>query len=235
MCLLVAAFKVHQDYPFVLVGHRDEFHARPTTDLAWWEDGILAGRDLQAGGTWLGLSRDGRLAVVTNYRGPGAVPPDAPSRGLLIPEFLRGDDPAPDFAAALAARAPAYSGFNLLAFDGSSFAYCGNRPSAGVETLGPGVYGLSNARLDTPWPKVLRTRERVREMLSQPQVRSASLFAALADREPAQDSQLPDTGIGTQLERLLSPPFIVGPEYGTRCTTLVLIRADGRITVEERR
>lgn len=236
MCLLVAAVDAHPDYHLVLAGHRDEFHARPASALAWWDEpaGILAGRDLQAGGTWLGIDRRGRVSVITNFRAPGSMRPDSPSRGLLIPSFLASDLPAAEFTAQLAGRAAEYSGFNLLAWDGATLAYCGG-PDAGARTLAPGVYGLSNARLDTPWFKLTRVRERVRGLLEAGPLRAESLFRTLDDRQAAPDDQLPATGIGIELERLLSAPLIVSPDYGTRCTTVVLAGRDGTVQVIERR
>jgi len=237
MCLLVVALDRHPDYRLVLIGHRDEFHARPTAPLGWWPDSpdILAGRDLAAGGTWLGLGRSGRIGVLTNVRDAAATLPDAPSRGLLIPDFLGTASTAPAHSAAIAPRATAYSGFNLLTWDGSSLAYLTNRPQASVETLPPGVYGLSNARLDTPWPKLETARRRVAETLALATLTPESLFAAIDDRQPARDEDLPDTGIGLEWERRLSAPFVVSPDYGTRCTTLVLAGRDGLVKVEERR
>jgi len=237
MCLLVAAYDSHPAYPLVLVGHRDEFHARPTAPLHWWSDSpdLLAGRDLEAGGTWLGLHRDGRLAVLTNFRGDGGQREGSPSRGLLIPEFLVRDEPAEDFARQLAGRSAHYSGFNMLVFDGSSLAYVANRPESVSRRLPAGFYGLSNHLLDTPWPKVLRTRERVRVALEGDREPSRALFAALRDREPASDTELPSTGLDRDMERLVSAPFIVHPVYGTRCATVVLVDRDGLVRVEERR
>lgn len=237
MCLLVVALDRHPDYRLVLIGHRDEFHARPTAPLGWWADSpdILAGRDLAAGGTWLGVGRSGRVGVLTNVRDKAATLPDAPSRGLLIPGFLGAASPAPDHSAAIVPQAAAYSGFNLLTWDGSRLAYLTNRPQAFVETLSPGVYGLSNARLDTPWPKLELARRRVAEALALETLVPESLFAAIDDREPARDEDLPDTGIGLEWERRLSAPFVVSPDYGTRCTTLVLAGRDGLVKVEERR
>jgi uncharacterized protein with NRDE domain len=237
MCLLVAAYDVHSRYRLVLAGHRDEFHARPTAPLGWWEDspGVLGGRDLQAGGTWLGVGRDGRLGAVTNFRGAGSPLPDAPSRGRLIPEFLATGDPSAGFARSLASRAAEFAGFNLLVYDGTGLAYVANRPAPEARPLAPGIYGLSNDRLDTPWPKVQRIRERITQVLEAPQATPTALFDALNDRQPAADEDLPDTGIGLELERLVSAPFIVDPVYGTRCTTLVLMDHDGGIRVEERR
>jgi uncharacterized protein with NRDE domain len=236
MCLLVAAVESHPDYRLVLAGHRDEFHDRPTAPLAWWDDApdILAGRDLQAGGTWLGVDRGGRMSVVTNFRAPGSQREAAPSRGLLVPGFLASGLAAAPFVDRLASDAAAYSGFNLLAWDGSTMAYCGG-PDEGPRTLPPGVYGLSNARLDTPWAKLTRVRDRVRTILAAGTPRPESLLRALDDRQPATDDQLPDTGVGIELERLLSAPFIVSPHYGTRCTTIVLVGRDGGVQVTERR
>jgi uncharacterized protein with NRDE domain len=237
MCLLVAAHDVHPAYSLVLVGHRDEFHARPTAPLHWWPDApdLLAGRDLEAGGTWLGLHRDGRLAVLTNFRGEGAQRPGSPSRGLLIPEFLVGTEPAAAFARRLADTSAGYSGFNMLVFDGTALAYAANRPESAARQLPAGLYGLSNHLLDTPWPKVLRTRERVRAALGAGGEPSRALFAALQDREPASDADLPSTGLDRDTERLVSAPFIVDPVYGTRCATVVLVGRDGLVRVEERR
>jgi len=236
MCLLIAAVDVHPGFRLVMAGHRDEFHDRPAAPLGWWDDSpdILAGRDLQAGGTWLGVDRRGRVSVVTNFRAPSSEREAAPSRGLLVPGFLASGLPAAQFTDRLAQGASAYSGFNLLAWDGSTLAYCGG-PDAGARTLPPGIYGLSNARLDTPWAKLTRIRERVRGLLSGGAPRPESLFRALDDRRPAPDDQLPETGIGMELERLLSAPFIVSPRYGTRCTTIVLVGRDGDVQVAERR
>jgi uncharacterized protein with NRDE domain len=236
MCLLVAAVEAHPDFRLVLAGHRDEFHDRPTAPLAWWDDApdILAGRDLQAGGTWLGVDRAGRMSVVTNFRAPGSQRDEAPSRGLLVPGFLASGLPAASFTDRLARDASRYSGFNLLAWDGDTLAYCGG-PEAGARTLPPGLYGLSNARLDTPWTKLTRVRERVRGILDAGIPAPEALFRALDDRQPAPDDQLPGTGIPIELERLLSAPFIVSPRYGTRCTTVVLVGWDGGVQVIERR
>jgi uncharacterized protein with NRDE domain len=237
MCLLIVAHDVDPDYRLVLAGHRDEFHARPAAPLGWWQApaDMLAGRDLQAGGTWLGVGRDGRLGVVTNFRGEGSTRPGSPSRGLLIPEFLAGDLPAVAFSERLVSRAPDYSGFNLLVFDGSALAYVGNQPQPVSRPLERGVYGLSNHLLDTPWPKLVRTRERVRSLVGDGRVSPEALFAALQDRQPAAETELPATGLDRDLERLVSAPFIVSPDYGTRCTTVLLLGRDGQVQVEERR
>lgn len=237
MCLLVAAFDRHPDYRLVLVGHRDEFHARPAAALGWWQQppGLLAGRDLQAGGTWLGVSREGRVGVVTNFRAPGSLRPDGPSRGELVPAFLAGDRPASEFGADIVRQGGRYSGFNLLLLDDAGLFYVTNHPAPEARSLSSGLYGLSNDRLDVPWPKVLRARERVAELLDSGRWTTDALFRALRDRVPAPDGSLPDTGIGVALERLVSAPFIVDAQYGTRCATVVLVRRDGVIRVDERR
>ncbi len=237
MCLLIAAVDAHPRYSLVLVGHRDEFHARPTAPLAWWpdHDGVLAGRDLEAGGTWLGVGRDGRAAVITNFRDPARPVAGAPSRGRLIPDFLAGHGTAHEYAERATREAARYAGFNLLLIDGTAAVYVSNRPGVNVSSLAAGIYGLSNHRLDTPWPKVLRTRARVTQLLSSPALTVDSLLAALRDRLPAGDDELPETGVGKELERLLSAPFIVSPGYGTRSASAVLVGRDGSVVVHERR
>lgn len=236
MCLVLIAYRTHPRYPLVLAANRDEFHARPAQALHWWNDGVrmLAGRDLQAGGSWLGLDASGRMALVTNYRDPSLPRPEGTSRGSLIGEFLGGRDGAAGFARATASRAGQFSGFNLLALDRSGLAYVTSHPEPEARTLLPGVYGLSNRQLDTPWPKLLRTRERFERELTSDHPQPEALMRMLSDRTIAADELLPDTGVGLEWERLLSAPFIVGDGYGTRCSTVVLIGSDGIVTVEER-
>jgi uncharacterized protein with NRDE domain len=239
MCLLVLAWRTTFDHRLVLVGNRDEFHARPARAMHWWESPrLLAGRDLEAGGTWLGVDAEGRFAVVTNHRSPPYASTGR-SRGELIPRFLAGATAPLAFLESLQAEAAAYAGFSLLAGDRDELAYFSNRDPAGPRTLAPGVYGLSNALLDTPWPKLTRTRGRLQALLAEAAPEPASLTAEpllelLVDHERAADEELPDTGIGRERERWLSAPFIVGPDYGTRCTTALLLRADGTGEVVER-
>jgi uncharacterized protein with NRDE domain len=233
MCLVVLAWDVHPRYRLVLAANRDEFHDRPAAPLGWWPDAprVLAGRDLAAGGTWLGVDRRGRLGVVTNFRGPAAVRPEAPSRGTLIPRFLGGAATAADCAAEAAGAA--LSGFSLLLFDGETLAYAANRPAPQARSLEPGIYGLSNHALDTPWPKLSLTRERFADEVAADRLDPRPLERLLRDRRPAHDEALPDTGVGRELERLLSAPFIVSERYGTRCTTVVLVDRAGGVHVEE--
>ena len=236
MCLVLIAYRTHPRYPLVLAANRDEFHARPAEPLHWWNGSprMLAGRDLQAGGTWLGLDASGRMALVTNYRDPSSPRPQGSSRGSLISDFLGGRQGAVEFARATAERAGQFSGFNLLALDGDGLGYVTSHPGPEARALPPGIYGLSNRQLDTPWPKLLVARDRFRQELANDRPRHGTLMRILSDRSIASDDALPDTGVGIEWERLLSAAFIVSQGYGTRCSTLVLAGNDGIVSVEER-
>ncbi|WP_052162018.1 NRDE family protein [Aquabacterium sp. NJ1] len=231
MCLVALALDQSSRFPFVLAANRDEFYDRPAARLGWWEptDGgppILGGRDLQAGGTWLGLTAHGRLGLVTNVRDPSNMDPQAPSRGQIVPQWLKGDLSMPMLWPRLAISG--YNGFNMLALDfadGECF-WLNNRKLF-PERLQKGVFGLSNAILNTPWPKVQQLKARTRQAIAQSQdidVLANRLFEALADPTVAPDEQLPHTGISMEWERLLSSAFIKSPNglYGTRCSTLVI-------------
>lgn len=247
MCLLVFRWSPAHPQTLVLAGNRDEFHARPTVPMHWWDSPrLLAGRDLQAGGTWLAAGDGGRFGVVTNYRSP-ATPPGGPSRGALIPGFFASGARPREYLDALAREAHAYAGFSLLVGDGREVAYYSNHDPDGARTLAPGTYGLSNGLLDTPWPKLVRTRERFAALLDggvralpdvapapRPESLLEPLFALMSDRTPAPDHALPDTGLGPERERFLSSPFIVGPQYGTRCTTVLAFAGDGTPLAAER-
>lgn len=229
MCLIGVAF--HPGRELVLAANRDEFHGRPSAPAGPWPDapGVFGGRDLRSGGSWLAVAARGRLAAVTNVRRMVPPRPGAPSRGALVADFVRGDAGAAQYAEGLRAGAMAHSGFNLLLYDGRELLYVDNHPDFEVAAVAPGVHVVSNDQLDTPWPKSLRLKA-VLERTTEP----AALFEALADRRPAADAELPDTGVGLALERMLSPPFIASPEYGTRCSSYVRIGA-GAIEFEERR
>jgi uncharacterized protein with NRDE domain len=236
MCLLVLAWKHHPRYRLILAGNRDEFHDRPAAPLNWWQDDprILGGRDLKASGTWLGVARSGRFGVVTNYRDLQAPVENAPSRGQLIPRFLTGATSPKEFLDDLRGAAPRYSGFNLLVGGTRALYYFSNR-GPNPRALAPGVYGLSNHLLDTPWPKLARTRERFNALLSQPEIAPEDLFAMLADREQATGTDLPSTGLPEDWERVVSAPFIVNERYGTRCSSVLLVERTGRTILQERR
>jgi uncharacterized protein with NRDE domain len=237
MCLLVFAWNAHPRYRLIFAGNRDEFHDRAAAAMQWWSDepSILAGRDLKAGGTWLGLSRSGRFGVVTNYRDMQRPVADAPSRGGLITQWLTSTTPSRTFALDLEPRADKFAGFNLLVADEQEMTYASNRAPEFVRSLAGGIYGLSNHLLDTPWPKLERTRTHFARLVARREPALDELELMLADRQPAADDQLPHTGLPRERERLLSAPFIVDAQYGTRCTTLVLIDRTGRTTVRERR
>ncbi len=238
MCLLVVAWMSHPRYRLVVAGNRDEFHDRPSAPLGWWTDvpGILAGRDLRAGGTWLGLSRSGRFGLVTNFRDTDAAPAtDAPSRGQLVPEFLQDAGEPGAFLAALRPDAAQFAGFNLLLGDAAGLHYYSNVGGDAPRALPPGVYGLSNHRLDEPWPKLVRTRERFATLLGQDDPDPAAWAGVLADRTPADLGSPPDRGLPPDLERALSAPFVHHDRYGTRCSTVVLVEHRGRTVVHELR
>lgn len=236
MCLILLAWNRHPEYRLILAANRDEFHARPTSPAAWWgaPPGVLAGRDLAGGGTWFGVDRRGRWAAVTNFRDPAQPQRQHRSRGLLVRDFLAADAEPDAWLAAVATKADAYRAFNLLAGDRDRLA-CFESRGGHSRLLAPGIYGLSNALLDTPWPKVAAGKAALSRLLQAEEVAAEPLFTLLADRTPAPEGELPDTGIGRERERLLSPRFICSPDYGTRCSTLLLVGRDGRVEFRERR
>ena len=237
MCLAVLALQAVPGIPVLIAANRDEFHARPTLPAAAWPDApdIHAGRDALAGGTWMGVTRSGRFALVTNFREPGRQIAGAPSRGALVERFLRGGQAPGDYLSALHGRAQDYNGFNLIVGVGGHAWYLSNRDGV-PRALPPGVHALSNHLLETPWPKLARTRAAFERVLAQgPQPDLPGLFAALSDRDPAADDELPATGLPLERERLLSSPFIVSPLYGTRSSTVLSLHADGCAQLFEKR
>ena len=236
MCLVAFAWKSHPRWRLVLAGNRDESHARPTAPLARWPlSDLLAGRDLRSGGTWVGLGRDGRMAVITNVRDGLPAAFDGPSRGALPVDFLAGDVTAARHAAALALKAREYAPFNLVLADGEHCAYVGNHPASGAHQVTSGVHALSNGAFDAPWPKTRRLQSALQAWIDAGHDGLAPLWQALADERLAADVDLPDTGIGQDLERRLSPAFIRGRDYGTRASTLILVAHDGQSQIHERR
>ncbi|MEZ4701949.1 MAG: NRDE family protein [Rhodothermales bacterium] len=235
MCLLVLAHDVHPAYRLVLATNRDEFFDRPARPLAPWDDppGIVAGRDLSAGGTWFGVDRRGRFGVLTNVREPGAERQDAPTRGRLVVDYLAGTESAADYLARLAGASEPFNGFNLIAGDASQLGYHTNR-EAGVRILTPGIYGLSNRALDTPWPKVIRGKAMLEDALRSRTLDPDRLLDGLHDPVEAPDDQLPRTGVPLEWERRLSAVFIEGDAYGTRCSTVMLVDREERVEVVER-
>ena len=236
MCLILFALDAHPRYRLVLAANRDEFYDRPTAPAAFWDDAphILAGRDLQGGGTWCGITTGGRFAAVTNYRDPRTHREGMRSRGMLVADYLRGGMPADAWQERLRREGGGYNGFNIIFGDGGGLHYFSNRGDA-ASPVTPGIHGLSNHLLDTPWPKVTRGKQALAELLTAgDELAPDDLFAILADRTVAPDHLLPDTGVGLERERLLSPLFITSPTYGTRSSTVVLIGRDGDCAFMER-
>ncbi|MBI1919474.1 MAG: NRDE family protein [Geobacter sp.] len=236
MCLIIFALHAHPRYPLIIAANRDEYFSRPTAAAAFWEDApdILAGRDLTGCGSWLGITRGGRIAAITNYRDPKRIRHGAPSRGRLVSDFLQVTMSAEEYLAELRRTGNAYGGYNLLFGTFEELLYfsnCGDLPAE----VPAGIHGLSNHLLDTPWPKVMKGKERLTELLQDPAGPSPeALLDMLSDRGPAPEGILPDTGVGLERERILSPIFIVSPDYGTRSSTVILVDREGEVLFRER-
>jgi uncharacterized protein with NRDE domain len=233
VCLAVVALDAHPYYALVVAANRDEWHARPAAPAAWWPEGLLAGRDLAAGGTWLGVSRDGRFAFLTNLRDPARHDPSAPSRGALVPRVISDPAPVADALAQARASTARHNGYNLVAGVATVVASTSNRHE-GVRALAPGVHGVSNGPIDDAWPKTRRMMIATSRWTARAERDLEPLFAALADRTEAPDAELPSTGVPLDRERALSAIFIRDERYGTRCSTVLAIGRDGRATFVER-
>jgi len=237
MCLAVIALDAHPRYALVIAANRDEFHARAAERAHWWNDetghALLAGRDVPQGGTWLGVNRRGRWAFVTNVREPARHDPQAPSRGALVPRVLRDAGDAAAAVEQIAATAHGYNGFNLVAGERATATFASNRATAS-RALPVGISGLSNAGLDTPWPKLVRAKAGVAAWVASGSDDLDALLGVLNDRDVAPDGTLPDTGLARERERLLSSPFIVSHDYGTRCSTVLALLRDGVVHLVER-
>lgn len=244
MCLIAFAWRSHARYPLVLIANRDELHARPAApaDFDPEDSRIYGGRDLVEGGSWLQASTRGRLAAVTNVRAELQPPKRLRSRGWLVRDFVRGDGGASDYAATTEATAGEYGAFNLLLWDGDALTFATNHPDPACETLSPGLHAMSNGALDAPWPKSGHATRALAAWLASANGGSDSidsaalspLFEALADTTVAPDSMLPETGVGLELERVLSPPFVKGERYGTRCSSVVLVGREHVLFAERR-
>jgi uncharacterized protein with NRDE domain len=236
MCLIVFAWQTRSDLPLIVAANRDEFYARAAAPAQFWPEqpDLLAGRDLLGGGTWLGVTSQGRWAALTNYRDGKPRGNNGPSRGLLVSRFLRSRSLPREFLGEVQRERNAYDGFNLLVGTRDALHHYSNRggPPAPVA---PGYHGLSNHLLDTPWPKVERGRNALGALASSPrEALIEGLFGVLGDATPPDDAALPDTGVGLAWERVLATPFIRSPNYGTRCSTVMLLDAQGEITFIER-
>lgn len=239
MCLILLAHEAHPGFPLVIAANRDELYARPTAPAGWWDDAphLLGGRDLRGGGSWFGVTRTGRWAAVTNYRDPSAERKGAPSRGELVGDYLRGSDPPAQYLRRLGERAKSYNGFNLLLGEPGAVYWLSNRADrdgSSPVAVAPGVHGLSNHLLDTPWPKVERGKRSLDALLRDPAPAEGPMLDLLLDRTVAADHELPDTGVGLSLERALSTLFIATPEYGTRASTALLVDRGGHALLVER-
>ena len=234
MCLVIIAWQQHADYPLVLAGNRDEFHGRPTQDAHAWPDHpeIVGGRDLQAGGTWLALNHNGRIATVTNFRDAQQEPAGFRSRGHLVTEFLLATSGPLEYLESIDGKS--YAGFNLLVSDGRTLAYLSNR-GAGVTELGAGVYGLSNALLDSEWDKVLRSKQAMLDLLRADKINETELFRLLNDRERAPAKDIESTRLTFETAHAISAPFIVMPDYGTRSSSVAILDGRGGWRLSERR
>ena len=234
MCLVLLAHAVDPRYPLIVAGNRDEFHRRPTQEAHWWPDwsDVVGGRDLQANGTWLAMHRNGRFATVMNHRDAEAPSGSLSSRGHLVTDFLASDLSASKFIDGI--DGDRYGGFNLLVHDGERLAYLSNR-GGGSRELAPGIYGVANATLDTVWPKVKRTTGVLEAMLDNENVNPSRLLRLLDDRERASVREVSEDEAPFEVAHALSAPFIVMPDYGTRCSTVLLRDAEGRVQISEKR
>ena len=235
MCLVLAAYNTHPGYKLILIANRDEFHDRPSRTLHNWNENpnIWGGQDLEGGGTWLGASVSGRIATLTNVRKTGVVPTVLRSRGLLIKDFLESTSSLDDFNLALANSAEQYAGYNMLIFDNFNLS-CFNNTTRKIDRLANGIYTLSNADVHTAWPKTERIRRKFASAYKSTNRHfSDNLFEILQDRQKAPDKDLPNTGVGKKMEKELSPIFIVGEHYGTRCSSIITITNKNLLSFHE--
>ncbi|HOE80105.1 MAG TPA: NRDE family protein [Smithellaceae bacterium] len=235
MCLILFAYNIHPSYRLILAANRDEFYDRPTAAADFWKShpDVLAGRDLKEKGTWLGITTGGKFAAITNYRDPLSWMPNAPSRGKLVSAYLTGLTRPGKYLEKISKDAMLFNGFNLLAGDQDELLVYSNRGH--IQKLPAGIYGLSNHLLDTPWPKVSRGKKLLKQALHlKGKELEEALFALLADRRLPPERQLPQTGMGPEWEKLLSPIFIKSPVYGTRSSTILLIAKNRRVKLVEK-
>ena len=235
MCLILFSHNDHPSYKLVVAANRDEFYGRPTKQADFWEGVpmILAGKDVEAGGTWMGITKKGRISMLTNYRDLTSIKENAPSRGHLVSGFLKSEQQAADYLHQLEAMGMQYNGYNIICGDMDHLYYYGNH-QAGVHSIPKGIHGLSNALLDTAWPKVEKGKQELSTLLSNETVDPESLFELLYNDREAPENELPDTGVGMEKEKMLSPMFIKSPSYGSRCSTVLLVDQNGQVFFAER-
>lgn len=236
MCLILFAFQSHPRYKFILAANRDEYYRRPSAPAHWWQEApfLLAGKDLEAGGTWMGITKKGKFAALTNYRDTLKNKKNAPSRGAVVSRYLLSDISGREYLEELRLKGSDYNWFNLIVGDMDHLYYFSNRKDI-ILPVPPGVHGLSNDSLDTPWPKVVKGKQELEQkILIQPDISLENIFPILEDREQPPDDQLPDTGIGIQYERILSSIFIESPQYGTRSSTVLIVDANHHVIFAEK-
>ena len=236
MCLIVLGIKSHPVYKLVFAANRDEYYDRPSAAVGFWKEApnLLAGKDLRAGGTWFGITRGGRIAAITNFRDPGPHKSDASSRGELVTRFLLGNEEPMDYLESLCGEADKYNGYNIIVGSKDNLYWYSNRGNR-VNSIPHGIHGLSNHLLNTPWPKVVRTKKAMGQLLAKPdRPQPEEIFHLLSDRNVADEKSLPQTGLGLELEQKLSPVFISIPDYGTRSSTVLLIDHNDQVTCLEK-
>ena len=238
MCLIAFAHNVHTDYPLILIANRDEFYNRPTRAAQFWTtegfDDILAGKDLKAGGTWIGLHKNKRWAALTNYRNLHNLKENPPSRGSLVLDFIKSNSSAENYLGNIQKDAALYNDFNLLLFDGKDIAYYSNISNT-IQSVSNGIHGLSNALLDTPWKKVDRIKSDLENAIQNNHLEKDFLFDLLCNEDKANPEDLPSTGLSLELEKAMSSIFIHTPFYGTRCSTIILKDKNGKVSFTERK
>lgn len=235
MCLILFAFKSHPNYKLIVAANRDEFYNRKTAPAEYWEDhpGVLAGRDLEGMGTWMGMHTDGNVSMLTNYRDLANIKPAAPTRGKLVSNFLITKSRPSDYLDSIHPLSKSYNDYNLVLGTPDDLWYYSNVDRRKI-MLGSGVYGLSNHLLDTAWPKVEMGKSQLHEAIGKENVNTEDLFRSLRSDHQAPDNQLPETGVGIEMERMLSPMFIKSPKYGTRCSTVLTVDNQNKVCYIER-
>ena len=235
MCLLLISYNVNPAYKLIIAANRDEFYNRPTVSAKFWEDNpsLLAGKDIQAGGTWMGITEYGRFAAITNYRDPKHLRKDAPSRGKIVTDYLTGNDTAEDYGTKILRDSEKYNGYNLIFGSISSLMYFSNQAKKLLK-LDPGIYGLSNHLLDTPWPKVEKSKRSFKKIVKNENIKEEDLFSVLSDNTRPPDDLLPETGMGLEIERAVSPVFVSTPFYGTRSSTVVFVDSGDNVRFIEK-
>ncbi len=236
MCLILFSYQKHPIYQLVLAANRDEFYSRPTAPLGFHDKAgqILSGQDLKHNGTWLGLTKTGRMAAITNFRDPSTIVENAPSRGNLVSDFLASDESSKAYLEKIKSTRKQYNGFNIIVGDVTGIFYYSNREDK-IQAIPPGVHGLSNKFLDTPWPKIEKGKACLKEIIAaKEKINPEDLFSILKDHTYPPSHMLPNTGVGPCWEKILSPLFISSKYYGTRSSSIILMEKTGRATFVER-